>query len=119
LIAAGIPALGEEAPSGKPETQLGFGFPTFGRLHYESGYVTKVTGFNLGLGYSARYFTDDEGLQTDQFNFYWGWGTVLLILPYVEFGWTYAFEIADGEQLLLLPIGFFYIVPHFELAICF
>lgn len=98
---------------------MGFGFPTFGKLHYEAGYLTRMSGFNLGLGYSARYYTAAKGFQPDRFNFYWGWGTVLLILPYVEFGWTYAFEIARGEQFLNLTIGFLYIIPHLELSICF
>jgi len=119
VLAVGTAALGEKAPSGKPSTVIGFGFPTFGTLNYESGYIKSETGFNIGLGYSARYFTADGGLQPGRFNFYWGWGTIILLLPYVEFGWTYPFELANGEQLLNLTIGFLYIIPHLELSICF
>jgi hypothetical protein len=119
-LVPGIGVLGAEAPADRPATTIGFGFPTFGKLGYDdSGNVEKMTGFNLGLGYSARYFTADDGMQPGRFNFYWGWGTVILLLPYVEFGWTYPFPLDDGKQYLNLTIGFLYIVPHIELSICF
>ncbi|MCK4391627.1 hypothetical protein KAX17_01815 [Candidatus Bipolaricaulota bacterium] len=106
--------------SDRPETILGFSLPTFGSVHYDDeGNLKSVTGFNLGLGYSTRYYRAENGLQPNRFNGYWGWGTILLLLPYFEFGVSYPFEIAGGTQYVVLDLGFIYIVPAIGLSIYF
>lgn len=108
------------AEGSRPGHMLGFSAPTFGTVHYnDRGALKSITGFNIGLGYSARYFTSDDGLRPNRFNGYWGWGTVLLILPYFEFGVSYPFEIAGGSQYFVIDLGLLYIVPYIQFSIYF
>lgn len=125
LASLGQPVLAQDdvqTPSTKleaqPGTVVGLGFPTVGQVNYgDSGYAQSFTGGNLLLGYSSRNYTD--GLRSGQFNFYWGWGTFALILPYFEAGYTYATPIADGTQLLTVDIGVIYIVPRISVSVVF
>jgi len=121
IVFAYIPASVFGAPAtDQPNTILGFSLPTFGSVHYDdAGNLRSVTGFNLGLGYSARHFRAEDGLQPNRFNGYWGWGTILLLLPYFEFGVSYPFEIAGGTQYVVLDLGFVYIIPTVGLSIYF
>ena len=101
-----------------PKTMIGFSLPTVGFVNYdESGNITSVTGLNLALGFSARYFFN--GLQPNRFNGYWGWGTLVLILPYFEIGTAYAFPVGGGDQYIVLDIGLLYIVPYIGLSVYF
>ena len=100
------------------EKTFGLAFPSFGTVHYnDEGFIDKMTGFNLGLGYSARYYRD--GLVTEDFNTYWGWGTIVLLVPYVEFGVSYPFEIGAKGNLLVLDLGLIYIAPRIGLYIIY
>lgn len=111
-------AVCARADVARPAHMLGFSAPTYGTVHYDDqGSLKSVTGFNIGLGYSARYFTSNGGLEPNRFNGYWGWGTVLLILPYFEFGVSYPFEIAGGSQYFVIDLGLVYIVPYIQFSI--
>lgn len=101
-----------------PKMVIGFSLPTIGFVNYDkSGNISSVTGFNIALGFSARYFFD--GLQPNRFNGYWGWGTLVLLLPYLEIGTAYAFPVGGGDQYFVLDIGLLYIVPYIGLSIYF
>ena len=103
-----------------PEHVLGFSLPTYGAVNYDdAGNLRNLTGFNIGLGYSARYFTSEDGLKPNRFNGYWGWGTILLIVPYLEFGVSYPFEIASGSQYFVIDLGLLYIFPYIQLSVYF
>lgn len=104
-----------------PNMTVGLGsLPSVGWTHFDdAGNLVRVTGFNLALGYSARYFTGAGGLQPDSFNFYWGWGTVILLLPYVEFGWLYTIPMGERSQYFVIDLGFVYIIPRIGLGIYF
>lgn len=100
------------------EDTIGFSLPTIGTIHYDNeGHISKATGFNLGLGISRRFYRD--GLIPEEFNRYWGWGTVLLLLPYVEFGVSYPFVVGEKENLLVLDLGFVYILPRIGISLIF
>ena len=105
-------------PTG-PQHQLGFSFPTFGWVHLnEAGQVEYVNGFNFALGISHR--TYPNGLAPGKFNFYWGWGTLVVIVPYFEGGVTYPISLGEaGEQLLNLDLGVLYIVPYLGISAMF
>ena len=99
ILSAGT-ALAEE--NGNPERIMiedadmmaGFDLPTVGWARAnEEGEIIGYRGVNLGLGYSEkRYF---EPMEFEEFNVFWGFGTVALILPYVEIGGDYAFAQRD------------------------
>jgi len=111
--------LAETAAEG-PHTVIGLSLPTFGTVHYnDAGQITRVTGFNIGLGYSARYFYAEDGLQPNRFNGYWGWGTVVLILPYIEFGTAYPIPVGEGDQYIVFDFGLLYIVPYIGISVYF
>lgn len=118
LMALSPVAIGAD---GKPGMTVGLGsLPTIGWTRFnENGQLVAVTGFNLGLGYSARYFRTEDGLQPDRFNNYWGWGTVALIIPYIEFGWLYAMPMGSKGGLFVIDLGFIYILPHIGLGFYF
>ena len=102
----------------RPTSMVGFSLPTFGTIHYDDeGNLKSVTGFNIGLGFSARHFLPADGLRANRFNAFWGWGTFLLIIPYVEFGVSYPFEIAQGTQYFVIDLGLLYITPFIQLSI--
>lgn len=102
-----------------PQHQLGFTFPTFGWVHLnDAGQIDHVNGFNFALGLSYRKYPN--GLEPGKFNFYWGWGTLVLILPYFEGGLSYAIALGqDGSQLLNVDLGVFYIVPYVGVSVLF
>ena len=118
VFALSLVAVSAFADGSRPGHMLGFSAPTFGTVHYDvQGNLKSVTGFNIGLGYSARYFTSSDGLKPNRFNGYWGWGTVLLIVPYLEFGVSYPFEIAGGSQYFVIDLGLLYIIPYIQFSI--
>jgi len=103
-----------------PHTVIGFSLPTIGVVHYnEAEQITSVTGFNIGLGYSARYFYAEDGLQPNRFNGYWGWGTIALILPYIEFGTAYPIPVGRGDQYIVFDLGLIYIIPYIGVSVYF
>ena len=109
---------GTKAPS--VSTVFGLSFPCWGRIHYDArGNLKKITGLNLGLGYSVRHYTPVSGLRPKRFNTYWGWGTIALVIPYVEVGVSYPIEIAGGPTYLVLDLGLFYILPWIGISIYF
>ncbi|PRX31813.1 hypothetical protein BX659_105144 [Orenia metallireducens] len=77
--------------SANAEMMIGLDLPHVGwAKRNEEELITVYKGFNLALGYSQKnYF--ELGLRVGQFNPYWGWGTILLIIPYVEVGRDYIF----------------------------
>lgn len=80
------------------------------------GRVTGESGFNIGLGVSFRYY-GSQGLQPGRSNWYWGWGTVLFIVPYLEGG--VAWKLSPQEGGLVLYLGLWYLYPYLELSIQF
>ncbi len=118
---AWVAGLGVAAHAGEPGMTVGLGsLPTIGWTHFDDGgNLVRVTGLNLALGYSARYYTPDDGLRPDRFNNYWGWGTFALIIPYLEFGWLYAIPMGEGPQLFTIDLGFIYIFPRIGLGFYF
>jgi len=104
-----------------PDMTIGLGsFPSLGWTGFdEQGNLVRATGFNLGLGYSARYFYGEGGLRPEQFNPYWGWGTFVLIIPYLEFGWLYTLPMGGQDQYFAIDLGFIYILPRIGLGFYF
>jgi len=80
--------------------------------------VTRISGINLGLGYSMRHYTSSDGMRPGRLNFYWGWGTLVLILPYVEFGVSYPIALG-GESQFVVDLGALYIIPYIGLSFHF
>ena len=110
------PPADAELPPGALEHVLGLGFPTIGSIRYDDeGNLDRVSGFNLGLGWSFRYFTGDPW-EPEAFNSYWGWGTIALIIPYVEFGFSYPIPISEGDRFLVIDFGLLYLIPYFQFS---
>jgi len=102
----------------EPNRLLGVSFPSLGSVRYnDEGQIHRTSGLNLALGFSTRYYTGDGGLQPNQFNPYWGWGTLVLVVPYIEFGLSYPFELGDGDQFAVIDIGLIYIIPYITFSI--
>lgn len=124
LILAGSASAAQAAESSQvtqfqPATVVAFSFPTIGSVRYgDSGYAKSFIGGNILLGFSYRSYTG-VGLRPGRFNFYWGAGTIILLIPYWELGFTYAIEIAQGEQLLNIDIGLLYIIPYIGIGLLF
>ncbi len=80
-----------------PEYTVGLDFPSFGWANYdENDQLIGYRGFNLGLGYSQKtYFSPAE---YDNFNPYWGWGTVIALWPYVNVGADYIIPVGDDDS---------------------
>lgn len=105
--------------TGAPGMEIGLSLPTIGWYsHNDEGLAKNVSGVNIGLGFSWRAFPD--GLKAGQFNFYWGWGTVILIIPYLEAGFRYPVALNDeASNLFNIDIGLFYIAPYISISASF
>ena len=76
------------------DMMAGFDLPTVGWARAnEEGEIIGYRGVNFGLGYSEKRYFDP--MEFEEFNPYWGFGTVALIIPYVEVGGDYAFAQRD------------------------
>jgi len=109
----------ESRPASAPSDQKWFGFPflVYGKAHTdEHGSISKITGFNVGLGFSNRFFVSPEGLEPNRFNGYWGWGTLALIAPYFELGTSYAIPNYERETCFIISFGLLYILPYIEIS---
>jgi len=78
----------------------------------KEGELAGCVGINIGLGISFRTFLTSI-MQADYFSVYWGWGTVLLILPYVEIGVIYQ------TDRVAIDVGTWWIYPRVGLVIKF
>lgn len=103
----------------KPGMQIGLAFPTVGwHAFNDEGEIKNVSGINIGLGYSWKTFPD--GLTPGEFNFFWGWGTIVLIVPYLEVGVRYPIEMNDdATNLLNIDFGLFYLAPYIGISASF
>ena len=97
-----------------PSNTFGTGFPTYGwSMENSQGYVTGFQGINPLLGYSAKYFFSP--LKFNSWNTYWGWGTILLILPaYVSVGTDYV-----GKDGIYFGASLVNLVPTFEMGVMY
>lgn len=95
---------------------IGFTLPTFGSIKYNSSkQIIALEGINFFLGYSYRRYLSP--LHTG-LNFFWGGGTFVLIVPYWEFGSTYAIPLGY-QSYLNFDLYFIYVVPILGFSIIF
>lgn len=125
IVFALVAALGQvtlaQQNQFKPSTLIGLTVTlAWAHADYgEAGYIKEVTGINWLVGFTKRFYSG-TGLRPGLFNFYWGFGTLALILPYIEWGFTYVIPLGGGEQLLNIDIGFLYLVaPHIGFNLAF
>jgi len=106
LMIAGSACLG--APLTGKKNSVGLDAPLVGWLNPnlidKSGPIISNLGVNYGLGISyRRYFNP---VQTNQFNPYWGAGTVALIIPYLGIGGDYVWDSGfyfGGGLIWIIP----------------
>lgn len=111
LVTAGVGAADlSDVAKETPEKTIGIDLPQYGwAMKNDQGQITGYRGFNLLVGYSQKnYF--EPGLKTEQFNPYWGWGTVIVLFPYAEVGGDYIFEPNENGNAWALggAVGFPY-----------
>ncbi len=107
------------AQDNEPDMEIGLSLPTIGWHSFnDEGLIQTASGINFGLGFSWKTFPG--GLKPDQFNFFWGWGTVVIILPYLEAGFRYPVSMNDdGTSMLNVDIGVIYFVPYIGVSASF
>lgn len=75
----------------------------------EDGMPTRLQAVNWGLGYTdKRYFSPAE---VGSFNWWWAWGTVSVIVPYIAVGGDYYIN-----QQLVVEAGLLYLAPFISLT---
>lgn len=95
------------------ERIIGFGFPTFGWVekdHRER--IIGIKGINIGVGYTSKKFFKE--LEYNQLTYFWHWGTISLVVPYVGIGANYF-----TESGFFIGFGTLYIIPYFEFGFNF
>lgn len=106
----------------KPEYVIGWAFPNFGWVQYnDADQITGYKGFNLGFGYSSKTYYE-PGVEMDDFNNYWGWGTLAFIVPYLNIGTDYAIPVNDHSFVTVGgEAGIVTIIPYvnFNLSVVF
>ncbi len=111
VVVLAIPNSTTNASSTNYATKLnncfGLGPITYGwAMKNDNGQITGFQGINLGLGYSAEYFFSP--LKVNTWNAYWGWGTVLLVIPallYVGAMYVTPSDLYFGIELVDLAPG--------------
>ena len=99
-------------------SRAGLGLLAYGKAIYGgNSQIIGYQGINWGIGYTAQYYFDKNGMQPNKFNPFWQWGTVLLILPYIGIGGDYV--IANKTSDIILTIGTIYIYPYLGLSFDF
>lgn len=105
-----------ESPPPPPRIIVGLSLPTIGTVEYDtSGRIVATRGLNFLLGVSyRRYFRSlHSGL-----NFFWGSGTIILIIPYWEFGLDYAIPLGY-KQFMSIDLYFLYVIPLLGITFVF
>jgi len=84
--------------------RIGFDLPTIGWARYnEHDQLVGWRGVNAGIGYSQiNYF---EPMEMGEWNPFWEWGTLILIIPYAGVGAEYPMEMNDGDNYLSFTGG--------------
>jgi hypothetical protein len=78
----------------------------------QNGEIISTLGFNYGLGISyRRYF---EPVRTNQFNNFWGAGTVAILFPYLGIGTSYVWDSG-----FYAGVGLIWIVPEIHAGFMF
>ena len=93
---------------------VGLGLPNYGwAMKNAEGQTTGFQGFNLSVGYSAKYFFSP--LKANSWTPFWEWGTALLIIPtYLGVGADYVgadgiyFEVKMDDLFPSVGIGVVY-----------
>ena len=90
--------------SSKYKYSAGFDIMNFGWVKDNNGVIDSILGFNLGLGVGYKKYINPKG--SNEFNFGWQVGTVLLILPIVggfaEYQWDEGWYV--GASINVLPV---------------
>ncbi len=76
------------------------------------GAITNTYGVNLFLGFSGKSYWNP--VETNRFNPYWSYGSILLIVPYVGVGMDYVFDSG-----FYVGVGTFYIIPEVHIGFLF
>ena len=94
------------------EWGLGLGPPNiaFQVEQNEQGRIVSVRGINLALGYSAKHYFDP--VEYEEFNPFWHWGTVALIIPYIGVGVDYVFDSG-----FYIGGGTIYLAPYLSIGV--
>ncbi len=97
--------LPQSSPSKKAKWALSFGFPVIEKIKFnQENQIIKKYGLNLAIGYSQfNYF---KPLKNNRLYFYWHFGTILLIIPYIGIGSEYYFNN------IFIGWGTFYFIPN-------
>lgn len=95
---------------------VGLSFPTIGTVEYDTaGRIVATGGLNYFLGASYRRYL---GSLHSGLNFFVGGGTLILIIPYWEFGLAYAIPLGY-RQFLTIDLYFLYIIPLVGISFVF
>lgn len=105
LIVAASNAVAAQDANGVFTSAIGLDFNMFGTnvIYNGSGSIVAASYINLGLGITFKNFFSP--VEFNKFNFYWQWGTICLIIPFIGVGGEY---IASSG--FYFGIGLYYFV---------
>ncbi|HOQ40179.1 MAG TPA: hypothetical protein PK561_07200 [Fervidobacterium sp.] len=90
----------------------------YGRAVYgDKGQIVGYNGFGIGVVF-RNYFDSVNGMKKEQFNWFWEWGTVALLIPYVGVGGDYVMPLSETNDFVI-TIGTIYVVPYLSFSIDF
>ena len=99
--------------------RAGLSLLAYGRVIYgDSGQITGYQGINWLLGYTAQYYFNKNGMQSNRFNPFWQWGTIGLLIPYIGIGGDYVIPTSKTSDVVL-TIGTIYVYPYIGLSFDF
>jgi|GEM_PF-1365022 len=100
--------------------RIGFGSILYGQAIYgDNGQILGYKGFSPLIGYVVRYYFDDvNGMKRGQFNWFWEWGLVALIMPYLGVGGDFVIPTSETGDFVI-TLGMAYVVPYLGVSIGF
>ena len=104
----------------RPGSYISTPFIAYAATGYNpQGNISTLTGINWLLGFTHRWYLG-QGLRANSFTFFFSAGTFVLVLPYFEFGVTYAFAIDNARKLITIDFGLLYFIgPYISFGIIF
>lgn len=111
---------GQVAANAGANERIGLGTMVYGRAVYgDKGQIVGYNGYNILFGTAVRnYFDSANGMKRGGFNWFWEWGTMCVLVPYVGVGGDWVIPTSETSDFVV-TVGTMYIIPYLGFSMGF
>jgi len=111
---------GQVAANAGAAERIGIGIMIYGQAVYgDKGQIIGYKGYNILFGNAVKnYFDTVNGMKRGQINWFWEFGTVIMIIPYVGIGGDWVIPISETGDFVI-TIQTMYFLPYLGFSIGF